>query len=90
MNLYLTGESSNPIEVTKALAVGYVDPVLEGQNIIFTCPSGQILNGSITSTCMENGEWEPDPQEVQCIGVLELITPIAGATTTLRILTVLV
>ena len=31
MNLYLTGECSNPIEVTKALAVGYVDPVLEGQ-----------------------------------------------------------
>ena len=48
-----------------------------------------MLNGSNTSTGMGNGEWDLDPQDVQCIGVLELVASIAGATTTLGILTVL-
>ena len=56
------------MKVTNALAVGYVDPAREGQTIIFICPRGQILNGSNSFTCMGNGEWEPDPGEVECIG----------------------
>ena len=68
MNLFLTDKSSNPMELTNALAVGYVDPALEGQTITFTCPPGQILNECRSSMCMGNGEWEPDPQEVQCTG----------------------
>ena len=55
------------MKVTNALAVGYVDPALEGQTIIFICPPGQTLNGSNSSICMGNGEWEPDPGEVECI-----------------------
>ena len=54
--------------MTTAIVVGFVDPALEGQNITFTCPPGQMLNGSNTSTCMGNGEWEPDPGEVACTG----------------------
>jgi hypothetical protein len=56
------------MELTNALAVGYVDPALEGQAIMFICPRGQILNGSNSATCMGNGEWEPDPREVECTG----------------------
>ena len=56
------------MELTNALAAGYVDPALEGQIIIFTCPPGQILNGCISSTCMVNGEWEPESREVECKG----------------------
>ena len=48
--------------------MGYEDPALEGQIITFTCPPGHILNGCTSSTCMGNGEWEPDPREVQCTG----------------------
>ena len=59
------------MKVTNALAVGYTDPALEGQTIIFICPHGQTLNGSNSSTCMGNGEWEPDPGEVECIGGME-------------------
>ena len=33
-----TGKCSNPMELTNALAMGYVDPALEGQIITFTCP----------------------------------------------------
>ena len=57
------------MEPTNALALDYVDPALEGQNITFACPTGQTLNGSNSSTCMGNGEWKPDPGEVECTGV---------------------
>ena len=56
------------MEVTNALAVGYADPALEGQTITFTCPPGQILNESNSSTCRGNREWEPDPSEIECTG----------------------
>ena len=64
----LAAKCTNPMELTKALAVGYEDPAREGQTITFTCPPGQMLNGSNHSTCMGNGEWEPDPGYVECIG----------------------
>ena len=56
------------MELTNALALGYVDPAREGQIITFICPHAQTLNGSNSATCMGNGEWEPDPGEVECIG----------------------
>ena len=51
----------------------------------YACPPGQILTGSNTSTCIRNGKWEPDPNVIQCIGVFELVTPVASATTTIAI-----
>ena len=36
------------------------DIFVEGGNVTFTCPSGLVLTGPNTSTCMGNGEWEPD------------------------------
>ena len=56
------------MELTNAIVMGYTDPALEGQTITFACPPYQTLNGSNSSTCMENGEWEPDPREVECTG----------------------
>lgn len=48
--------------------MGYDDPALEGDSIMFTCASGLKLGGpnSNSSTCMGNGEWDPDPGEVNC------------------------
>ena len=68
------------MELTTALVVGYLDPALEGQIITLTCPPGQILNGSNTSTCMGNGRWEPDPGTVECTGglVTTVATPTLG------------
>ena len=57
------------MELTNALAVGYEDPALEGQNITFTCPPRQMLNGSNASSCTGDGEWEPDPRKVECTGI---------------------
>ena len=43
-------------------------PPIEGQIITYTCPTGFILDGSNMSVCNENGEWEPDPGVLDCIG----------------------
>ena len=68
------------MKLTNALAVGYIDPALEGQTITFTCLPGQILNGSNTSMCMGNGRWEPDPGNVECTGgfITTVSTPTLG------------
>ena len=68
LNIFLIAKCNDPMSLTNALAVGYVDPAREGQTIRFTCQSGQILNGSNSSTCTGNGKWEPDPGEVECTG----------------------
>ena len=41
--------------------------VHEGTTITLGCLSGLVLAGSNTSTCMGNGQWEPDPREVECM-----------------------
>ena len=47
--------------------VGFDDLIpVEGTSIMFSCPPGLVLNGSDTSTCMENGKWEPDPSGLVC------------------------
>ena len=43
------------------------DDVLK-KSVSFSCLPGMVLNGPNSTTCMENGEWEPDPREVACNG----------------------
>ena len=48
---------------------GYKNPALGGLEVTFTCPRhGMMLIGPNSTTCMENGEWEPDPRNVECKG----------------------
>ena len=47
---------------------GFHDPSIEGQFITYTCPHGFELTGPNASICTGNGEWEPDPRQVDCIG----------------------
>ena len=56
--------------------VGYHDPVVERTSAHFSCPTGQTLTGLNTSTCMENGEWEPDPRRLECKGKITVINQI--------------
>ena len=47
--------------------VGYDDIIpVEGTTIWFSCPPGLVITGSNSATCMENGEWDPDPSGVKC------------------------
>ena len=48
---------------------GYKQPAIEGTVITLSCPDGLILTGPTMYTCMGNGEWEPDPREVECKGM---------------------
>ena len=51
---------------TGVIAEGYEDPPPEGQNVSFSCPPEMVLTGPNTTTCMEDGEWEPDPNSLTC------------------------
>ena len=57
------------------------DPALVGTNTTFSCLPGLAFSGPTKSTCMGNGEWEPDPRDAECIGKLcsiNLISPCNG------------
>ena len=46
---------------------GYDDIVpAEGTTVMFSCPLGLVLSGPDSSTCEENGDWEPDPNGLIC------------------------
>jgi hypothetical protein len=47
-----------------------MDPALEGTVLSFHCPPQYVLIGSNITTCMGNEEWEPDPREVECKGMM--------------------
>ena len=50
------------------MVMGSDIPKTEGQSIMYSCPPGFILTGPSASVCTGNGEWEPDPGQVDCIG----------------------
>ena len=54
--------------IDESVRVSLNDSALVGTNATFNCLPGQVFSGPIMSTCTENGEWEPDPQQVECIG----------------------
>ena len=58
----------NELNSSTVRAIGNTTPALEGDDVTFSCPFGQDINGSNVSTCMGNGKWEPDPGDVTCIG----------------------
>ena len=59
-------EADSSVQVT-----GYSDPALEGTNVTFQCVSPGLsffLDGPNSSVCKANGQWEPDPREIKCLG----------------------
>ena len=50
-----------------------LEPLLFGTTITFTCPPGRALTGPNATTCMENGEWEPDPSNLVCEGTVTIL-----------------
>ena len=55
------------------IVIGHPDEdylALEGTNVTLNCPSGLTLTGPSLSVCMGNGEWEPDPREAKCKGMI--------------------
>ena len=51
-----------------------INPASEGTVITFTCSTSDlVLTGPNSTICMSNGEWEPDPMEVACKGIVIII-----------------
>ena len=70
---YCTVKCGNPLDAVLTIedfiiVMGYNDPSLEGTAVTFSCSPGLVLTGPNTTTCMDNGQWEPDPSEVTCKG----------------------
>jgi hypothetical protein len=60
------GNPADQIDNTVVDIMGYVDPAIERSNVTISCSPGYVLNGANTATCMRNGNWEPDPREMEC------------------------
>ena len=76
------GKCDDPLTLihSDVIVMGYEDPVLEGENITFTCPTGAILTGPNSSTCAGNGDWEPDARELECSVLVTTTTTIPSTT----------
>ena len=55
-------------QLDDSVVVSSIDPAVEGTTVTFQCLAGSVSNGPVSSTCMENGEWEPAPYKVNCSG----------------------
>ena len=76
------GKCDDPLMLihNDVIVMAYEDPALEGESITFTCPTGAILIGPNSSICARNGEWEPDPREVECSLLATTSTTIPSTT----------
>ena len=64
-----TANGQNNIKRNDSVSVlGHNHSAMEGASVNFTCPPSHVLKGPHSATCMGNGEWEPDPSEVECKG----------------------
>ena len=51
-----------------------MEPAMEGATLTFKCSPQYVLTGPNITTCVGNGEWEPDPGEMECNGKILLAT----------------
>ena len=55
--------------VTKSVIIsGFTSLAVVGTTVNFDCPPGAVFKGYNSSKCMENGEWEPAIDDVNCLG----------------------
>ena len=59
---------SNNITNATMSSHGMGSPPRDGDSVVLSCPPGLALTGPNLTTCMENGEWEPDPRHAACRG----------------------
>ena len=72
--IQICGNPENLIDNSVSI-LGYTEPAVEGTIVTFQCPPGLVLDGANSSTCTENGEWEPLPREF-IVSVCQKLTVI--------------
>ena len=70
------GHPFQDVDNDSVIIEGYIEPSFEGAILSFDCPPQHVLIGPNTTTCMGNGEWEPDPRDVECKGIILCCTNI--------------
>ena len=76
-----TGECGYPTPGDEMVTTfGHAEgPWLEGNTISYSCASGLKIAGANTSTCRDNGQWEPDPSDITCTGNHNTVEPMVTA-----------
>lgn len=59
--------------ILRAVIVNTEGPLIGGIMISYSCSIGQTISGPNTSTCMDNGQWEPDPMDTSCAGITTIL-----------------
>ena len=79
MIIYFKVTCENPLfnqSVGSSLhVVGYNKPSVIGTSVTFNCSDpGKILVGPNTATCMNDGQWQPHPNQLQmsCKGIMSV------------------
>ena len=59
---------TSSIDASSVLVTGYSDPALVGTNISISClvGDGDTGNEAMVLMCMDDGQWDPDPQLIGC------------------------
>ena len=66
-----TAKCAYPLTTDPMLSIlRYTEPAMEGLTILLDCSPGLVLTGPDSSTCVRNGQWEPDPSLVKCKGLI--------------------
>ena len=71
VTLLISAKCGNPRLIDYQIIVfSFMEPALEESTVTFACPGEHVLSGPNASICKRNGEWEPDPKQLTCSGIL--------------------
>ena len=57
---------------------GDITSTVEGSEITYQCDDGLTPEGNVTAVCGEDGEWRPNPGDVECRSTSEDINDTNG------------
>ena len=66
------GNCGHPAVNDSVTIEGCALPSLNGSSITFSCSPGRAITGPTKATCDNNGQWNPSPTTVQCLGMCGL------------------
>ena len=65
---FLLADCGDPTLPMNGVVMAY-DSTLEGSQIVFQCSPGFVPSQQMMSVCMADGNWTPNPAELECRGI---------------------